>query len=279
MVGQASKSSAPKKQRRRKEYESQKIEMDVIIASHNLKAFSTAVMTLTKMGNHLYFEFDPIAGLNLRTLNDAKSCYASFSFDVTFFERCSSPPLQRLRTAQSYANMSQSQEGSGGREITQRRRRRKRSRSRGNRRTDSVQEDEDLVEKYLCRVPIRAVASILRPRKGINSLRIKSVGEKIIQEDQDEDSDGSLQQLSFEFHSTLNGIMKIIYKVGVDDADGVVAVSSMDICSEIVATPKLLLTLLDPLGHTTEVALTVHGELKVSPSYVIFHLVKTNDFN
>jgi hypothetical protein len=98
-------------------------------------------------------------------------------------------------------------------------------------------------------------------------------------EDQNEETEGSLQQLSFEFHSTLNGIMKIIHKVGVDDADGVVAVSSTDNCSEIVAAPKLLLTLLDPLGHTTEVALTVHGELKVSLSYVIFNLVKTNDFN
>jgi len=59
--------------------------MDVVIPSHNLRTFSSSVTTLGKIGNYLYLEFDPLLGLTLRTLNDAKSAFAEFHFEVGFF--------------------------------------------------------------------------------------------------------------------------------------------------------------------------------------------------
>ena len=66
--------------------------MDVVIPGHSIRTFSSSVATLSKIGNYLYIEFDPLLGLTLRTLNDAKSAFAEFHFEVGFFERCTSPP-------------------------------------------------------------------------------------------------------------------------------------------------------------------------------------------
>jgi len=191
---------------------------------------------------------------------------------------------------------------------------------------DDNHDEDELEEKFLCRVPIRTIATVLRPRKGVRSLRIKSLGTAGFnattssttrtdhidghgdirpgrrgrapvhtndndndndnnnnnnnnnnnddyeeQQEEDQDQTTPIMQLSFEFQVTANGIMRIIHKVGVTDAKGVVAISSKEGCSEIVALPKLLLNMLEPLKQTNEVALTVSDEEKIVTATSFHH--------
>lgn len=129
--------------------------MDITIPPHNLKRFTAAITCLGKIGKDLYVSFDPLDGLILSSLNEAKSAFGKFHFDPTFFDRCSAPPV--VSTAASSA-------------VSLRRR--------GNS-NDSEDEDEDEFydsSRYVCRVPVRSVHAILRPRKGVCSLRIRSEG-------------------------------------------------------------------------------------------------------
>ena len=134
-------------------------------------------------------------------------------------------------------------------------------------------------EKYICRVLIKTVTTILRSRKGVTSLRIKSVGDNTLpqsttQEEQSQNNNetnkGQPQQqlnmqLSFEYHisSPSSGIMRIIHKIGVMDANSVATMAPKDECSEIVVSPKVLLNMLEPLKNTNEVALILNDEDKV----------------
>ena len=287
--------------------------MDVIIPAHNLKILSSSISTLSKIGKILYIEFDPLDGLTIRALNDAKSSFVYFHFEVGFFERCSSSSndfaLNGASNSNGNANGSrrtrgrQRRSGNGRRsnrsnaagevgttspQRYSRRRdrfrrrsrsRRKRSRSHDNEsdndsngnndENDSVVEEGD--EKYLCKVPIKTIASILRPRKGVTSLRIHSSQSPPTvtnrsQEDEDDNYDdeeiGSHMQLSFEYNIQSDGIMRILHKVGVSNAEGIVALAPKHHCSEIVTLPKLLLTMFDQVKSTTEVALTVNDVTK-----------------
>jgi Rad9 len=63
--------------------------MDIVIPSHLIRNFSSALSCLSKIGKDVYWEFDSVTGLSLRTINDAKSSYACWRYKVTFFERCS----------------------------------------------------------------------------------------------------------------------------------------------------------------------------------------------
>lgn len=110
--------------------------MDVIIPPHNLKRFTASLACLSKIGKDLYVSFDPFDGLTLSSLNEAKSAYGKFHFECGFFDKC-------LGIAQG--------------------------------RVDEGSQDEGQW-KYVCRVPVRSVHSVLRPRKGVLSLRIRSEG-------------------------------------------------------------------------------------------------------
>lgn len=80
------------------------------------------------------------------TSNHAQSAYGKFHFDSQFFERCSAPPT----------NTNTKNKGGNG---------------------DGEDNSEDEFDtRYVCRVPVRSVHSILRPRKGVCSLRIRSEG-------------------------------------------------------------------------------------------------------
>lgn len=276
--------------------------MDITIPPHNLKRFTAAITCLGKIGKDLYLSFDPLDGLILSSLNEAKSAFGKFHFDPTFFDRCSAPPLVSAASAASA----------------------------------SLSEDDDEFydsSRYVCRVPVRSVHAILRPRKGVCSLRIRSEGmddegnhfglnrkrkrrrNHQKQNDNDEreqrpysvrrnrikrkgnkrnnsnnndsandNTDGlannnDKMMLSFEFiieHITKNnqngnsgasgdGTFRVIHKVGVTDANGITLSASTRKRdrSEIVSPPKLWLRLLDPLRRTAEVALTIDDELKV----------------
>lgn len=114
--------------------------MDITIPPHNLKSFTAAITCLGKIGKDLYISFDPLDGLILSSLNEAKSAFGKFHFDSTFFERCSAPPAAARR--------------------------------------DRGDDADDFYDssRYVCRVPVRSVHSILRPRKGVVSLRVRSEG-------------------------------------------------------------------------------------------------------
>lgn len=72
--------------------------MDCVLPGHAVKSFSSSIGCLSKIGKDVYIEFDPIEGLTIRSLNDAKSAYACFRFESSFFERCTAPPTSRKRT-------------------------------------------------------------------------------------------------------------------------------------------------------------------------------------
>jgi hypothetical protein len=166
------------------------------------------------MGKDLYVEFDPLEGLTLRALNDAKSAFASFHFEPTFFERCSAPP------------------------VTTRKR-------------DEQEEDEN---RYSCRVPLRAMAAIVRPRRHVLSLRLRN-----------EESSQQQHYLSFEFQLQKSGLLTIVHRMGVaEDAQRVVATASRDGGSEIISSPAILLKMLEPLHkRSPEVALIINDVHKV----------------
>ncbi|KAL7459688.1 hypothetical protein ACHAWC_011487 [Mediolabrus comicus] len=131
--------------------------MDITIPPHNLKRFTAAITCLGKIGKDLYLSFDPLDGLILSSLNEAKSAFGKFHFDPTFFDRCSAPPVVSPTAAAASSS----------------------SRRRGNNDGDSDDEDDDEFydsSRYVCRVPVRSVHAILRPRKGVCSLRIRSEG-------------------------------------------------------------------------------------------------------
>ena len=58
--------------------------MDCIIDGHLIRPFCAAIACLSRVGKEINFDFDPIDGLTLRTLNDSKSIFSSFHFDPSF---------------------------------------------------------------------------------------------------------------------------------------------------------------------------------------------------
>ena len=118
-----------------------KVRMDVTIPPHNLKRFASSITCLGRIGKDLYVSFDPLEGLTLSSLNEAKSAYGKFHFDPGFFTHCDGPIGLH-----------------------------------SNNNEDDDDNDNDKGSKYVCRVPIRSVSSVLRSRKGVLSLQLRSEG-------------------------------------------------------------------------------------------------------
>jgi hypothetical protein len=163
------------------------------------------------MGKDLYVEFDPLEGLTLRALNDAKSAFASFHFEPSFFERCSAPPTRKR------------------------------------------EEEEEDDNRYSCRVPLRAMAAIVRPRRHVLSLRLRN------------EESSQQHYLSFEFQLQKSGLLTVVHRMGVaEDAQRVAATASREGGSEIITSPAILLKMLEPLHkRSPEVALIVNDVHKV----------------
>lgn len=144
--------------------------MDITISPHNLKRFAASITCLGKIGKDLYLSFDPLDGLTLSSLNEAKSAFGKFHFEPGFFEKCGGPAADGAPGG-----------GIGG-SRGQGLRRNCRDRSTNdddNNDNDKNGEGENVEEddaRYDCRVPVRSVLSILRPRKSVISLRIRSEG-------------------------------------------------------------------------------------------------------
>jgi len=271
--------------------------MDVIIPAHNLRILSSSLTTLAKIGKQLYIEFDPLTGLTFRTLNDGKSSFGEFTFDVGFFERCTSPPGLKLKKRVIHKSNTKkhgkkeasktrtSGTGGGHKRGNKRQRSNLFNKSKSTEtatatetETEEIGDEDELEdEKYLCRVPIRTVAAILHSRKGLQSLRIRSIGSSSSLDDNDDsngiysssdhheqtsddgESSSPRMQLSFEFRIQSHGIMRITHKISVSNAESVIASASRTNCSEIIASPRLLLKMMDPV-QSPEIALVVNDE-------------------
>jgi hypothetical protein len=194
--------------------------MDCVIPGHSVRPFCASIGCLSRIGKDLYVAFDAIEGLALRSLNDAKSAYAYFRFEPAFFERCTAPPPTVTPS-------------------------RKRDR---NKVPEPSQEPG-----FSCRASLRSLAAVVRPRKNVASLRIRS------------ETSSSALYLSFEFHLQKNqdAIMRVVHRVKVADANGVSAVATRDGCSEIVAFPKVLLRLLEPLKKTAEASMIIKADAQM----------------
>jgi hypothetical protein len=205
--------------------EAQLTSMDCVIPGHSVRPFCASISCLSRIGKDLYLEFDAIDGLALRTLNDAKSAYACFRFEPTFFERCTAPPLQS---------------------------------SSWRKRHHSTEEEETSPsqERFSCRVALRALAAVVRPRKSVVALRVRS-----------ETSSAALF-LSFEFTlQNQDALISVVHRIKAADANAMHPVAPTDDASEIRGSPKILLQLLDPLKNTPEAALVVgSGSKTVSAS-------------
>lgn len=218
--------------------------MDVIIPGHSVRTFASSVSCLSKIGKDLYCDFDAIDGLALRALNDAKSAFCCVEFAPSFFERCTTPVTAIAGRKRDHASAS----------------------------SNASQE-----ARFSCRIPMRALAPVVRPRKGVVSLRIKSQGHAG-SENNNDDSNASLQ-LAFEFHlevanqsgqgSLKPTMCKVLHKMGVAEVDNIAAVAPKDECSEIVAAPKVLLKWLEPIKRTSEACLIFQNdsEMVVATSF------------
>jgi hypothetical protein len=204
--------------------------MDCIIPGHPVRPFCAAISCLSRVGKDLYIDFDSIDGLTLRALNDSKSVFCSFHYEPSYFQRCALPSLSTSTT-------------------TNNRKRRKRS--------QQTPEDDD--DRLCVRVAIKALASVIRPRKNdvVLSLQMVTVGDL----------------LSFEFQlQRPNGvIVRVIHRVGVATAQSVAAVASIEGASELVVPPSVVMTMLEPLRRSTEIALVINETHKLVSSVTFCH--------
>ena len=205
--------------------------MDCVIPGHSVAAFSASLGCLSRIGKDLYLEFDAIDGLALRSLNDAKSAYACFRYEPGYFEKCTAPPV-----------------------ASRKRQRRQQDDDDGSNSNNDLPSSQD---RFSCRVALRALASVIRPRKGVVALRIRS-----------ETADASALFISFEFQvQNQDTLLTIVHRVKAADANGVSPVAPTDDASEIKSSPRVLLRLLEPLRNTAEAALIVRsGAQTVSAS-------------
>ena len=204
--------------------------MDCVIPGHSIRIFCSSIVCLSKIGSEVYFEFHALEGLSVRALNDAKSAFGHFRYEPAFFERCTAPPASsRKRTL--------------------------------------TQDQDDL--RFSCRVALKALAAIVRPRKEAVSLRIGS------------ETEGSALFLTFEFQIQKNGdaLIRVVHRIKAADADSLTAVVSKQDGSEIVASPKVFSQLLEPLKRTFEAAMIVTKDSQVVSVSSFHHCDNVADDN
>ena len=205
--------------------------MDCVIPGHSIRTFCSSIVCLSKIGSEIYFEFHALEGLSVRALNDAKSAFGHFRYEPAFFERCTAPPASSSRK----------------RTLTQ--------------------DQDDL--RFSCRVTLKALAAIVRPRKEAVSLRIGS------------ETDAAALFLTFEFQIQKNkdALVRVIHRIKVADADSLTAVVSKQDGSEIVASPKVFSQLLEPLKRTSEAAMIITKDSQVVSVSSFHHCDNVPDDN
>eukprot|EP00548_Thalassiothrix_antarctica_P008623 CAMPEP_0194153012 /NCGR_PEP_ID=MMETSP0152-20130528/54951_1 /TAXON_ID=1049557 /ORGANISM="Thalassiothrix antarctica, Strain L6-D1" /LENGTH=299 /DNA_ID=CAMNT_0038858031 /DNA_START=108 /DNA_END=1004 /DNA_ORIENTATION=- len=121
------------------------------------------------------------------------------------------------------------------------------------RQVQQSQEDDEDDYLYKCRVPLRALLAVTKTRKGVVSLRVRN------------EITADHMYLSFEFRveNRAGNISHVQHKIGVVEADSVQAVTNQDCASDLLAIPRKLLQMIEPLKKTPEVALVVNYEAMI----------------
>jgi hypothetical protein len=210
--------------------------MDVILAQDHIKPFCQAIAQLSRIGKEVYFDFLPTEGLQLRSLNDAKSAFASFHFEPSFFQRCTSSTTTLLN--------------------------KNNNRKRASPASSSSMADED---RYMVKVPVKTLAALIRTRKNPLQLRIVTTSSTSSSSTRNRSSISSESLLTFEYQvqPPQGSLIHIVHRVGVADAQGIVAMAPTDGATELVADPNVLSKLLEPLKNTAEVAFVVQDDQKL----------------
>lgn len=284
--------------------------MDVTLSPSSIKIFTSSIVCFSRIagssntgggGNasasqqDLYWEFDPITGLVIRTMNDAKTAYACMSYQPNFFCYCSTNTNNTTASSNTSNNnmevMSTSQQTCSQNTTT--------SSSTSTNNTKRQRSDRT----FVCRITIKALIPIVRHRnnKNIESLRIRSYYENSLDRSRNTASattDATAkhkihqsQPLGLEFIFTLrntktdqnqfnhhlnrstNGITNnyerlVIHRIPIVDstatAFGNVMTPMMhrdkdEPPSELIVSPNVLYRLLEPLQRTVEVALIIRS--------------------
>lgn len=212
--------------------------MDIVVPSHAVKQFTNSIVALSKISSSIYLEFDRALGLWLRSLNDAKSAYAELHYAPNFFERCTAPPTQlgRNERKRKHGGQGNKQHHNDDNE-------------------DAEDNDTNDPSRFTCRLAVKALSPIFRPRKYLQQLRITTTT-----------ASDQIPCLKFEFTiQKPTTLCTIVHRIRYADAVGVVtAVANTDESSEIVASPKIFSSLLEPLTRLPEVALIVRKTGSVS---------------
>lgn len=111
--------------------------------------------------------------------------------------------------------------------------------------------------KWCVRVAVKSLAAVVRPRKDVFSLQLLTMGDL----------------LAFEFQLQRPGgvVTRVTHKVGVAIANSTAAVAPMDNASELVVQPSVMLTMLEPLRRSVEMALLVNETHKLISSVSFAH--------
>lgn len=223
--------------------------MDCVIPGYAVRSFCASIGCLSKIGKDLYVEFDPIDGMALRSLNDAKSAYACFRFEPSFFERCTAPPPSTFAATTATTTTTTVMNTT----TTATSRKRQHS-TLSNTPQPHQPQQEAFEQRFSCRIALRALAPVIRPRKGVVSLRIRkydlTTAEHV----------SAALLISFEFHLQKSAdapLLHVIHRIQAAEATSVSAVASSARASEIVAAPRALSRLLEPLKRTVEAALII----------------------
>jgi hypothetical protein len=195
--------------------------MDVILPGFSVRPFCASLACMGKIGKDCYFEFDP--------LGDGLVLRALNDAKSAYNQFRYEPAFFEKCTGLTYT---------------------------GKRSFSDSQES-----RFCCRVALRALAPILRPRKDVISLRIRS-----------ETKDAALY-LSFEYQTP---VARINHLIKAADATAVSAVVSKDQASEIVASPRVLARLLEPLKQTVEATLLVQKDSQVVKASSFHHAENTS---
>jgi len=209
--------------------------MDCIIPGPSIRSFCAAIGCLSRIGKELYIDFDPIDGLSIRSLNDSKSVFGSYHFEPSFFLRCTCAP-------------------SSSRKSRSAKRKRKIKETTISDSNDGTENDD---ERWTVRIAMKALAAVVRHRKDLLSLKITTIGD----------------HLSFEFKVQKIGgsVVCVTHLVGYSTAQGVAAVTATDGASEIVIQPNVLITMLEPLRRSIEIALLVNEKHRLVSSVSFAH--------
>lgn len=240
--------------------------MDCMIPSHHVKIFSSAINCMNKIGSDIYIEYNILNGLLLHTLNDSKSAYTCFHFNIHYFERCTKPPI----TTKSRKKKQQKKRPYP---VTSTIASDNASNNKNNDADDENDDtdDDDQNEKYLCRIPLRSLTAALRPRKGVISLRIRNEDTTTAMTQSSRSRDGDeaslISYLSFEYNiqSSLSSdddvILNVIHKVGIANEVSCqrAIISDRDDASVLIASPTVWLRLLEPviIQKSNEVAIAI----------------------